>query len=106
MRDRVRVFQPGVEGGVQQRVEEGMLMVGAGGASTSRGGGQGGGSRMRGERQVHAVKSRARRASVKYSPQLAYQMHRDVNAAWNLWEVGVALYAGNPRPAYLSQSHS
>jgi len=41
-------------------------------------------------------------ASVK-KPQLAFQMHRDLNAAWNLWNVLAAEYAGLPRPAYLKQ---
>jgi len=30
-------------------------------------------------------------------------MHRDLNAAWNLWNVLAAEYARLPRPAYLTQ---
>jgi len=30
-------------------------------------------------------------------------MHRNLNAAWNLWNVLAAEYAGLPRPAYLTQ---
>eukprot|EP00983_Pelagomonas_calceolata_P070766 1150925-Pelagomonas_calceolata.AAC.1 len=41
-----------------------------------------------------------RRKCVK-KPKLPYQMHRDVNAAWNLWEVCLAQYLGHPRPRYL-----
>ena len=44
----------------------------------------------------------AQSASVK-KPQPAFQMHRDLNAAWNLWNVLAAEYAGLPRPAYLKQ---
>ena len=45
----------------------------------------------------------AQSASVK-KIQPAFQMHRDLNAAWNLWNVLAAEYAGQPRPAYLTQS--
>jgi len=31
--------------------------------------------------------------------QPAFQMHRDLNVAWNLWNVLAAEYAGLPRPA-------
>eukprot|EP00983_Pelagomonas_calceolata_P075050 1152827-Pelagomonas_calceolata.AAC.1 len=58
--------------------------AGPGEASTGQGGREGG-----------------ERASVEFTPQLAYQLHWDVNAAWDLWEVGVAMYAGVARPAYL-----
>ena len=44
----------------------------------------------------------AQSASVK-KPQPAFQMHRDLNAAWNLWNVLAAEYARLPRPAYLTQ---
>ena len=32
-----------------------------------------------------------------------FRLHRDLNAAWNLWEVAVAQYGGLPRPAWLSR---
>jgi len=44
----------------------------------------------------------AQSASVKKT-QPAFQMHRDLNAAWNLWNVLAAEYAGLPRPADLKQ---
>ena len=44
----------------------------------------------------------AQSASMKKT-QPAFQMHRDLNAAWNLWNVLAAEYAGLPRPAYLKQ---
>ena len=44
----------------------------------------------------------AQSASVK-KPQPAFQMHRDLNAAWYLWNVLAAEYARLPRPAYLTQ---
>eukprot|EP00983_Pelagomonas_calceolata_P018457 577926-Pelagomonas_calceolata.AAC.13 len=75
--------------------------AGPGEASTSRTGGQGGGRGPAGARRDHAANSRARRASVEFTPQPAL-LHRDVNAAWNLWEVGMAMYAGVARPAYLT----
>eukprot|EP00983_Pelagomonas_calceolata_P076557 1153466-Pelagomonas_calceolata.AAC.1 len=49
---------------------------------------------------LHAAVPGRTRERVK-KPQLSYQMHRDVNAAWNLWEVCVAQYFGHPRPRYL-----
>ena len=67
-----------------------------------------GGPVMEGEgegRRDHAAGLRARRADVKKQQQ-AYQLHRDVNAAWNLVEVGAAMYAGLPRPAYLMPAHT
>eukprot|EP00983_Pelagomonas_calceolata_P069718 1150478-Pelagomonas_calceolata.AAC.13 len=33
-----------------------------------------------------------------HEPHLAYQMRRDLNAAWNLWEVLAAECAGQSRP--------
>ena len=44
----------------------------------------------------------AQSASVK-KIQPAFQMHRDLDAAWNLWNVLAAEYAGLPRPTYLKQ---
>jgi hypothetical protein len=44
----------------------------------------------------------AQSASMKKT-QPAFQMHRDLNAAWNLWNVLAAKYAGLPRPAHLKQ---
>ena len=44
----------------------------------------------------------AQSASMKKT-QPAFQMHRDLNAAWNLWNVLAAEYAWLPRPAYLKQ---
>jgi hypothetical protein len=44
----------------------------------------------------------AQSASVKKT-QPAFQMHGDLNAAWNLWNVLAAEYARLPRPAYLTR---
>jgi len=44
----------------------------------------------------------AQSASVKKT-QPAFLMHRDLNAAWNLWNVLAAEYAGLVRPADLTQ---
>ena len=54
-----------------------------------------------GEKGDHAAVL-AQRAGVQ-KPQPAFQMHRDLNAAWNLGNVLAAKYAGLPRPAYLTQ---
>ena len=45
----------------------------------------------------------AQSASAVKKTQPAFQMHRDMNAAWNLWIVLAADYARLPRPAYLTQ---
>ena len=58
------------------------------------------GGEKEGEGEVHAAVHGRRRERVKKT-QLSYQLHRDVNAAWNLWEVCVAQYFGHPRPGYL-----
>ena len=54
-----------------------------------------------GEKGDHAAVL-AQRAGVQ-KPQPAFQMHRDLNAAWNLGNVLAAKYAGLPRPAHLKQ---
>ena len=58
------------------------------------------GGEKEGEGEGDAAVHGRRRERVKKT-QLSYQLHRDVNAAWNLWEVCVAQYFGHPRPGYL-----
>jgi hypothetical protein len=43
----------------------------------------------------------AQSASAVKKTQPAFQMHRDLIAAWNLWNVLAANYAGLSGPAYL-----
>ena len=83
--------EQGGEGGAAQSEggEEGVAQVGVG---------EGGAQVEEGD---HAAVL-ARRASVKKT-QPAFQMHGDLNAAWNLWNVLAAEYARLPRPAYLTQ---
>eukprot|EP00983_Pelagomonas_calceolata_P012876 411459-Pelagomonas_calceolata.AAC.1 len=47
------------------------------------------------DQRVQAAVSGRRRAHVKKTHP-AYQMHRDVNAAWNLWEVCFAENCRHP----------
>eukprot|EP00983_Pelagomonas_calceolata_P124619 1161127-Pelagomonas_calceolata.AAC.3 len=68
------------------------------GVEGGMGGGEGEGEGSVGMRAYAAGPGR-RLERVK-KPQLLYQLRRDVNAAWNLWEVRVAKYLGHPRPGY------
>jgi len=54
------------------------------------------------EGEVQAAASRAPSARVRET-QRAYPLHRDINAAWNLWAVAAAEVAGLPRPAHLTR---
>ena len=65
-------------------------------------GGEGGAAQSEGGKEGDHAAVLAQSASVK-KPQPAFQMHRDLNAAWNLWNVLAAEYARLPRPAYLTQ---
>jgi len=65
-------------------------------------GGEGGAAQSDGGKEGDHAAVLAQSASVK-KPQPAFQMHRDLNAAWNLWNVLAAEYARLPRPAYLTQ---
>ena len=65
-------------------------------------GGEGGAAQSEGGEEGDHAAVLAQSASVK-KPQPAFQMHRDLNAAWNLWNVLAAEYARLPRPAYLTQ---
>jgi len=83
--------EQGVEGGAAQVEggEEGVAQAGFG---------EGGAQVEEGDHAAVLAQS----ASVKKT-QPAFQMHRDLNAAWNLWNVLAAEYARLPRPAYLTQ---
>ena len=61
-------------------------------------GGEGGAAQSEGGEEGDHAAVLAQSASVK-KPQPAFQMHRDLNAAWNLWNALTAEYAGLPRPA-------
>jgi len=52
------------------------------------------------EERSRAVGSGAGSSDVRQTHH-EYQMHRDLNAAWNLWNVCCAEYGGANRPAYL-----
>ena len=65
-------------------------------------GGEGGAAQSEGGEEGDHAAVLAQSASVK-KLQPAVQMHRDLNAAWNLWNVLAAEYARLPRPAYLTQ---
>ena len=102
------VVQAGVgEGGAQagggaaqgEVGEEGVAQVGAGEGGPQAGDGAVG--------EVDHAAVLAQSTSVKKA-QPAFQMHRDLNAASNLWNVLAAECARLPRPAYLTrlQLHS
>jgi hypothetical protein len=90
--------QGGEDGAAQaEGEEEGVAQAGVG-----EGGAQAGGGAV--EEGDHAAVL-AQSASVKKT-QPVFQMHRDLNVAWNLWNVLAAEYAGLPRPPYLTQASS
>jgi hypothetical protein len=92
--------QGGEGGAVQAEVgEEGVAQVGAGEGGPQAGDGAVG--------EVDHAAVLAQSTSVKKA-QPAFQMHRDLNAASNLWNVLAAECARLPRPAYLTrlQLHS
>ena len=81
--------------------EEGGLAGDGEGEGVGEGRAQAGGG-MVGDGDHAAVLARS--ANVKKpQPARVFEMHRDLNAAWNLWNVLAAEYAGLPRPAYSKQ---
>ena len=64
-------------------------------------GGEGGAAQSEGGKEGDHAAVLAQSARVKKT-QPAFQMHRDLSAAWNLWNVLAVEYAGLPRPAYLT----
>ena len=74
------------------------MRVGQHKRGVGRGGAQAGGGTV-GEGDHAAVLAQSARVK---KTQPAFQMHRDLSAAWNLWNVLAVEYAGLPRPAYLT----
>ena len=93
----------GSKGGHSGGGKEGGLAGGGEGKGVGEGRAQAGGGMVR-DGDHAAVLSQS--ASVLKKTQPAFQMHRDLNEAWNLWNVLAAQYAGLPRPAYLKQPPS
>eukprot|EP00983_Pelagomonas_calceolata_P086153 1156705-Pelagomonas_calceolata.AAC.6 len=63
----------------------------------------GGDSEGEGEVQAAVPGRRCLRA---HKAHPACQMQRDMTVSWNLWEVCITEYVGNPRPGYLTRVHN
>ena len=89
----------GSKGGQSGGGKEGELAGGGEGEGVGERRAQAGGGMVGGGDHAAVL---AQSASVKKT-QPAFQMHRDLNAAWNRWNVLAAKYARLPKPAYLTR---
>ena len=61
---------------------------------------------LQGEVQAAQVPPSSMQGSRVSQSRRGYRMHRDLNAAWNLWGVTAAEYGGQPRPEHLQHPSS